>query len=100
LLDTSATVVSYSIDPVSGALAPGSSTVVGNGAFLIAPDPTGRFLYAIYYGGRVTGGQSWNDLTSFSIATSGVNAGAVSLNGQETQFPSGAIGGGEIAIVE
>jgi 6-phosphogluconolactonase len=152
LLYTSATVVAYTIDPMSGALAPGSSTVVANGADLMAPDPTGHYLYVIYYGGDdavsnvlafavdsssgalsqkgaaapisdsaqsaacdpsgaflflgnfsgapFTGGQSWNDLTSFTIATGSVNAGAVSSNGQGMQFPSGTVGGGEFAIVE
>jgi 6-phosphogluconolactonase (cycloisomerase 2 family) len=151
-LNTSATVVSYMIDPMSGALAPGSSTVVSNGADLMAPDPTGQYLYVIYYGSDeavsnvlalavdpssgalsqigaavpisnsvraaacdrsgaflflgnystlFTGGQSWSDLTSFTIATSGVGAGAVSLNGQGTQFPSLTNGGGgELAVVE
>jgi len=151
-LNTSATVVSYMIDPMSGALAPGSSTVVSNGADLMAPDPTGQYLYVIYYGSDeavsnvlalavdpssgalsqigaavpisnsvraaacdrsgaflflgnystlFTGGQSWSDLTSFTIVTSGVGAGAVSLNGQGTQFPSLTNGGGgELAVVE
>jgi len=152
LLYTSATVVSYMIDPISGALAPGSSTVVANGASLMAPDPTGEYLYAIYYGGDdavsniltlavnpssgalsqigaavpisasaqaaacdpsgaflflgnyagapFAPGQSWNDLTSFAIATSGVDAGAVSLSGQGAQLPFGAVGGSVLAIVE
>jgi 6-phosphogluconolactonase len=151
LLYTSATVVSYAIDPMSGALALGSSTVVANGADLMAPDPTGRYLYVAYYGGDdavsnvlafsvdpssgalsqigaavpinssvqaaacdpsgaflflgnfsgapFTAGQNWSDLTTFTIATSGVNAGAVSLTGQGTQFPSGTTGSGELAIV-
>lgn len=150
---TSATVVSYLIDPMSGALTPGSSAVVSNGADLMAPDPTGQYLYVIYSGSDETvsnvlalavdpssgalsqigaavpisnsvmtaacdrsgaflflgnfstlpaGKQpSWSDLTSFTIATSGVNVGAVSLSGQGTQVPlltNG--GGGELAVVE
>lgn len=151
-LYTSATVVSYMIDPMSGALAPGSSTVVSNGADLMAPDPSGQYLYVIYYGGLDTvsnvlalavdpssgalsqigaavsinasaqaaacdrsgdflflgnfspapfNRQSWSDLTSFTITAGGVNAGAVSLSGQGTQFPSLTNGGGgELAVVE
>jgi len=149
----SATVVSYILDPVTGALAASSSTVVANGAGLMAPDPTGEHLYVIYSSGCCAfysnvlalavdpssgtlsqtgtavpirdlpvaascdpsgaflllsnGGanldQSWNDLTSFTITTSGVNAGAVSLSGHGTQFPipSADMGlVGELAIVE
>jgi 6-phosphogluconolactonase (cycloisomerase 2 family) len=149
----SATVVSYILDPLSGAPAPGSSTVVANGASWMAPDPTGEYLYVIYSGccasysnvialavdgsngalsqvgsavpigttpnyaacdpsgaflflgneggGIFTAGQGWNDLTSFTIATGGVNAGTVSLSGQGTQFPSGtASPGAGLAIVE
>jgi 6-phosphogluconolactonase (cycloisomerase 2 family) len=149
----SATVVSYVLDSMTGALASGSSTVVANGAGLMAPDPTGEYLYVIYSGccafysnvlaltvdrsngalsqvgsavpigttpnyaacdpsgaflflgnlaaGIFTAGQSWNDLTSFTIATSGVNAGTVSLSGQGSQFPSGiASPGAWLAIVE
>jgi len=44
----SATVVSYILDPVTGALAASSSTVVANGAGLMAPDPTGEYLYVIH----------------------------------------------------
>jgi 6-phosphogluconolactonase len=44
----SATVVSYSLDPVTGALAASSSTVVGNGAGAMAADPTGKYLYVIH----------------------------------------------------
>jgi 6-phosphogluconolactonase (cycloisomerase 2 family) len=149
---TSAAVVSYMIDPMSGALTPGSSTVVSNGADLMAPDPTGQYLYVIYSGSDETvsnvlalavdpssgalsqiaaavpisnsvmaaacdrsgaflflgnystlpaAGQSWSDLTSFTIVRSGVGAGAVSLNGQGTQFPELINGGGgELAVVE
>ena len=149
----SATVVSYVLDPLTGALGPGSSTVVANGASWMAPDPTGEYLYAIYSGcctlysnvlalavdtsngalsqvgsavpigttpnyaacdpsgaflflgneggGIFTAGQNWNDLTSFTIATSGVGAGAVSWSGQGAQFPSGtASPGAGLAIVE
>jgi len=150
--NTSAAVVSYMIDPMSGALTPGSSTVVSNGADLMAPDPTGQYLYVIYsgsdetvsnvlalavdpssgalsqiaaavpisnsvmaaacdrsgaflflgnYSTLPTGGQSWSDLTSFTIVRSGVGAGAVSLNGQGAQFPELTNGGGgELAVVE
>ena len=149
----SATVVSYILDPMTGAPAPGSSTVVANGASWMAPDPTGENLYVIYSGccafysnvlalavdrsngalsqvgaavplgttpnyaacdpsgaflflgneggGIFSAGQSWNDLTSFTIATSGVNAGTVSLSGQGTHFPFGtASPGAGLAIVE
>ena len=148
----SATVVSYILDPMTGAPAPGSSTVVTNGASWMAPDPTGEYLYVVYSGccafysnvlalavdpssgalsqigaaapisgspqaaacdpsgaflflgnfsGAIfTGGQSWSDLASYTITTSGVNAGAVSLNGQGTQFPYGTAGGAGLAIVE
>lgn len=149
----SATVVSYVLDPMTGALGPGSSTVVANGASWMAPDPTGKYLYAIYSGccsfysnvlalavdtsngalsqvgsavpigttpnyaacdpsgaflflgnegaGIFTAEQNWNDLTSFTIATSGVGAGAVSWSGQGTQFPSGtASQSAGLAIVE
>ncbi len=149
----SATVVSYILDSMTGALAPGSSTVVTNGASSMAPDPTGGYLYVIYSGccalysnvlplavdrsngalsqvgpaaplgasanhaacdpsgaflflgnasaGIFTAGQSWNDLTSFTIAPGGVNAGTVSQSGQGTQFPSGiASAGAWPAIVE
>ncbi|HZO24087.1 MAG TPA: beta-propeller fold lactonase family protein [Steroidobacteraceae bacterium] len=51
LMDTSATVATYMIDPKSGALSPGSTSSVANGAFLMVPDPTGRYLYSIYWGG-------------------------------------------------
>ena len=148
----SATVVSYILDPMTGAPAPGSSTVVVNGASWMAPDPTGEYLYVVYSGccafysnvlalsvdpssgalsqiatavpisgspqaaacdpsgaflflgnfsaAIFTGGQSWSDLASYTITTSGVNAGAVSLNGQGTQFPYGIAGGAGLAIVE
>ena len=149
----SATVVSYILDPITGALAPGSTTVVANGASLMAPDPTGVYLYAIYSGCcasysnilalavdpssgalsqigaavPISGSpqaavsdpsgaflflgnsaaasfsphnQSWSDLDSFTITTSGANAGAATLSGQGTQFPYGTVGVGELAIVE
>ena len=148
----SATVVSYILDPMTGAPAPGSSTVVANGASWMAPDPTGKYLYVAYSGccafysnvlafavdpsggalsqigaavpigaspqaaacgpsgaflflgnssGAIfTGGQNWSDLASYTITTSGVNAGAVALNGQGTQFPYGTVGGAGLAIVE
>jgi 6-phosphogluconolactonase (cycloisomerase 2 family) len=149
----SATVVSYALDAMTGAPAPGSSTVVANGASSVAPDPTGRYLYVVYSGccasysnvlaltvdasngalsqigpavpisttpnhaacdpsgaflfvgnegaGILTARQSWNDLSSFAIATSGVNAGTVSLSGQGAQFPSGTDSPGTgLAIVE
>jgi 6-phosphogluconolactonase (cycloisomerase 2 family) len=148
----SATVVSYILDPMTGAPAPGSSTAVANGASWMAPDPTGAYLYVVYSGccafysnvlalavdpsggalsqigtavpissspqaaacdpsgaflflgnfsGAIfTGGQSWSDLASYTITTSGVNAGAVSLHGQGTQFPDGIAGGAGLAIVE
>jgi 6-phosphogluconolactonase (cycloisomerase 2 family) len=149
----SASVVSYILDPMTGAPALGSSTVVANGAGLMAADPTGKYLYVIYSGccafysnvlslavdpssgalaqigagapisngastaafdpsgtflflanfaGAIfTAGQSWTDLTSFTIGTSGANAGAVSLTGNGAQFRSGTVSsGGELAIVE
>ena len=148
----SATVVSYILDPMTGAPALGSSTVVANGASWMAPDPTGKYLYFAYSGccafysnvlafavdpsggalsqiaaavpiagspqaaacdpsgaflflgnssaAIFTGGQSWSDLASYTITTSGVNAGAVTLNGQGTQFPVGTAGGAGLAIVE
>jgi 6-phosphogluconolactonase (cycloisomerase 2 family) len=150
----SATVVSYILDPATGALSPGSSTVVANGASSLAPDPTGKYLYVLYSGccafysnvlaltvdpssgalsqvgaavplvgswpqgatcdpsgaflflGNLsapiyyTAGQSWSDLSSYTITTSGANGGAVSLSGQGAQFPPGTVGGGELAIVQ
>jgi 6-phosphogluconolactonase len=149
----SATVVSYILDSLTGALAPGSSSAVANGASLMAPDPKGSYLYVIYSGccafysnvlalavdrsngalsqiaaavpistaasyaacdasgaflflgnlasGTFTAAQSWNDLTSFTIAAGGVGAGTVSLSGQGAQFPYGiASPGGGLAIVE
>jgi len=148
----SATVVSYILDPMTGAPAPGSSTVVANGASWMSPDPTGAYLYSVYSGccafysnvlalavdpssgalsqsgtavpisgspqaaacdpsgaflflGNSSAAifsdmQSWSDLAAYAITTSGVNAGAVSLNGQGTQFSYGTAGGVGLAIVE
>jgi 6-phosphogluconolactonase (cycloisomerase 2 family) len=47
-VDTSGILLSYSIDPKSGALAPiGAGTPVATNDLSLAPDPTGQYLYLI-----------------------------------------------------
>jgi 6-phosphogluconolactonase (cycloisomerase 2 family) len=96
-------VLALAVDRSNGSLSQvGSAVPIGTTPNYAACDPSGAFLFLGNEGaGIFTAGQSWNDLTSFTIATSGVNTGTVSLSGQGAQFPSGtASPGARLAIVE
>jgi hypothetical protein len=100
--DAVSNVLAFAVGPSNGALSQiGAAVPINDSVQGAVCDPSGAFLFlGNFSGAPFTGGQSWSDLTSFTIATSGINAGVVSLNGQGTQFPSGTVGSGELAIVE
>jgi 6-phosphogluconolactonase (cycloisomerase 2 family) len=95
-------VLAFAVDPSGGALSQiGAAVPIGGSPQAAACDPSGAFLFLGNFSGAIfTGGQSWSDLASYTITTSGVNAGAVALYGQGTQFPVGTVGGAGLAIVE
>jgi len=92
-------IVALAVDPSTGSLSQiGFSVPFTTNVTTAACDPSGAFLFLGNFGSNTVG--SWSDLTSFTIATSGANAGIISPSGQGTQFPWMAPGNGELAIVE
>lgn len=84
-------ITALAVDPSTGTPSQISTPVdTGSTPGFAATDPSGAILF-MANAGTPPNAASWSPLMSFSIATNGANAGAVSLAGEGAQFPSTAL---------